>query len=106
MACNPVKFGQIITPCYGVMPSDPPQVPRPCMVSFLMVSRHLDRLNMPTAYMLTNVSKFPATWCARAAVGRRKTLLGRARLASNGHTIYALVRVARSCICRSSSGRH
>ena len=26
MACNPVKFGQIITPCYGLIPSDPPPI--------------------------------------------------------------------------------
>jgi len=76
------------------------------MVSFLMVSRHLYLPNIPTAYMLTEFSKSPTIWRARAAVGRRKTSLGRAQLASNGHTMYALMRVARSCICRSSSGRH
>ena len=54
MACNPVKFGQIINPCYGLMPSDPPQVLRPCMVSCLIVSVPLDQSKMTTAYMLTN----------------------------------------------------
>ncbi len=73
------------------MVSDPPKLTRPYMVSFLMVSRHLDRLNMPTAYMLTKISKFPANWCARAAVGRRKTALGAPHSPEIGHTMYAVI---------------
>jgi len=54
MACNMVKFGQIITPCYGLMPSDLPQVLRPIMVSSRMVSVPLDQSNRTTAYMVSN----------------------------------------------------
>jgi hypothetical protein len=43
MACNMVKMAQNSAPYYGVMPSDPPQVPRPVMVSSLMVSSPLDQ---------------------------------------------------------------
>jgi hypothetical protein len=47
MACNPVKSGQIITPCYGVMVSGPPQVMRPIMLSFRMVSSPLGQSISP-----------------------------------------------------------
>ena len=54
MACNPVKFGQIITSCYGLIPSDPSQFMRPYMVSFRMVSVPLDQFKLTTAYMVSN----------------------------------------------------
>ena len=37
------------------------------------------------------ISKFPATWCARAAVGRRKTALGAPHSPEIGHTMYAVI---------------
>jgi hypothetical protein len=53
MACNLVKFGQIITPCYGVMPSDPPKFMRPIMLSFRMVSVPPDLSQIIRPYMVS-----------------------------------------------------
>ncbi len=51
---NRLQSGQIITPCYGLMPSDPPKLMRPYMVSFRMVSVPLIQSKMTTAYMVSN----------------------------------------------------
>ena len=48
-----VKMAQNAAPYYGLMPSDPPQVLRPFMLSSLMVSVPLDQSKIPRPYMVS-----------------------------------------------------
>ena len=55
------KMAQNSAPYYGVMPSDPPQVLRPYMVSFRMVSSPFDQSIFPRPYKVSNNLKNPTT---------------------------------------------
>ena len=56
---NRLQSGQIITPCYGVILSDPSQFMRPYMVSFLMVSVPLDQSKKPRPLWSQIIKKIP-----------------------------------------------